>query len=254
VLVTGCEHLKTEEQIRTELNLFRPALVMTYELSNDTRVNNALAIREGIDARLISDRQVVVVSRIGESGPAIAMERAKKTALLLEEMGEIDPRMYIRKTRKIDKTQWDNGAVELFIFPKQRWNDRAFIEVMNTQSMEVAALGGVLRSDVARISLSEVFMRDVVTEKGWIGEQLTSGLKQLGWEAKIRNMPELQGKKKTYVVSLPESGLADEREAVGFARLIASQVDLNNMEILVDARDRTLTLGYQLTQTKGGTE
>ncbi len=100
----GCVQTRTEHEIRDELNLYRPALVMTYQLANDTRVNNKLAISEGLNARFDGDRQVVVVSRIGESESDVAMERAKKTALLLQNMGEVDPRMYIRQARKSDKT------------------------------------------------------------------------------------------------------------------------------------------------------
>lgn len=246
----GCVQTRTEHEIRDELNLYRPALVMTYQLANDTRVNNKLAISEGLNARFDGERQVVVVSRIGESESDVAMERAKKTALLLQNMGEVDPRMYIRQARKSDKSQWDNGAVELYVFPQKKWDDAAFVRMMNTQSVQVAALGGVLRSDVARISLSEAFMRKINVPNGDISEQLYVGLKQVGWSVVTENMPTLTGDKKRYVLSLPESGVADEREAIALAKLIAKQVNLNHMEVLVDARNNTLTLGYKLAEKK----
>lgn len=246
----GCVQTQSEDEIRNEFNLYRPALVMTYQVSNDTRVNNHLAIKEGLDARLKGRRQVVVVSRIGGSEPDVAMERAKKTALLLDDMGEDDPRMYIRQARRSDKEKWDNGAVELYVFPIDKWDDQAFVRLMNTQSIEVAALGGVLRSDVARISLSEAFMRKINTPSGDISDQLYVGLKQVGWKAITVNMPKLQGQRKRYVLSLPESGIADEQEAIAFAKLIAKQVNLNNIEVLVDARNNTLTLGYKLIEKK----
>ncbi|MDK9774476.1 hypothetical protein [Vibrio sp. B181a] len=246
----GCVQTQSEDEIRNEFNLYRPALVMTYQVANDTRVNNHLAIKEGLDARLKGRRQVVVVSRIGGSEPDVAMERAKKTALLLDDMGEDDPRMYIRQARRSDKEKWDNGAVELYVFPIDKWDDQAFVRLMNTQSIEVAALGGVLRSDVARISLSEVFMRKINTPSSDISDQLYVGLKQVGWKAITVNMPKLQGQRKRYVLSLPESGIADEQEAIAFAKLIAKQVNLNNIEVLVDARNNTLTLGYKLIEKK----
>lgn len=248
--ILGCVQTPTEDEIRDELNLYRPALVMTYQLANDTRVNNKLAIIEGINARFDGERQVVVVSRMGESEADVAMERAKKTAVLLQNMGEVDPRMYIRQARKSDKTQWDNGAVELYVFPQTKWDDAAFVKMMNTQSVEVAALGGVLRSDVARISLSEAFMRNINVPSGDISEQLYIGLKQVGWKVFVENMPTVDGSGKRYVVSLPDSGVADEREAIMLAELIAKQVKLNNMEVLVDARNNTLTLSYKLIEKK----
>ncbi|ENN6469959.1 hypothetical protein AB9X29_003760 [Vibrio vulnificus] len=219
---------------------------MTYERSNDTRVNNVLAIQEGVNARVVGDRKVIVVSRIGNGGADIAMERAKKVAVLLQQKGETDPRMYVRQVRPDDKTQWENGAVELFVFPLERWNDAAFVQMMTTQSLQVSALGGVLRSDVARLSLSEVFMRSVKIGEGDVSEQFSGSLQQVGWRANFKNMPQVNGPAKEYVISLPESGLAEEKEVVTLVREIAKQAKLMNLQMLVNTREKSLTLGYQL--------
>lgn len=250
VALTGCADPKTEQEIREEMNLYRPALRMTYDLQHDTRTNNILAMKESIEQRVQGARKVIVVSHIGDGGGDVAMQRAKKTALLLVENGEIDPRLYVRSSNSMDEEKKKFGMVELYVFPADKWSDQAFVKMMKTDSMEIAALGGVLRSDVARISMNEVFERRVKTQNEQLTIQLKKTLKKVGWNSEFTHVPRVVGPAKEYVLSLPENGKARALEAATLANEIAQMAGVIglNIEINSDASTISISHGVRLKQ------
>lgn len=252
-VLSGCAELPTEEQIRTEFNWYRPAVVLTYELSNDTRINNRLAIREAIDHQIPKEesRQVVVVSRIGNGGGSVAMERAKKTALLLLESGELSPRMYVRKDVATERSARSEGKVELYVFPSEVWSDKAFVRVMKTDSIEIAPLGGVLRSDVARVAMNEVFERRITTRIDLLENQILGALKDVGWDADFENYPNVEGRSAQYAVSLPEDGSAYPLEAVTLVERISRDADVFGVNIRVDHERKMLVVSNGVLMSKG---
>lgn len=228
---------RSETEIRRDLNYYRPAALLTFELPNETRVNNRLSIKESLDAQVKESRQVIVVSRIGDGGPDVAMERARRAALLLVNIGETDPRMYVRKPHIERSLYRSEGVVEVYVMPRRVWSDNAFVEMMKTDSVEIASLGGLLRSDVARISMNEAFERRIQISEGTIEKQIHNVLEQLGWESSITLLPQKMGNGIELAISLPASGRATPAEAIRIVQTILSKSKVVGTEIAVD-RDR----------------
>lgn len=251
--ILGCQTIPPENDIRTEFNLYRPAVVLTYPLANDTRVNNHLALKEAINNQISKGeaRQVVVVSKIGTGGSGVAMERAKKTAVLLLQSGEEAPRMYIRQVRQSERTVRSQGAVDVYVFPKSAWSDAAFVRIMKTDSLEIASLGGVLRSDVARVAMSEVFERRVITRVGLLKDQIESALNDVGWNVNFKNVPNIEGRSVQYVVSLPDDGNAHPMEAVTLVQRIGRQADVFGFNVNIDHENRQLVVSNGVYMGKG---
>jgi hypothetical protein len=242
VLLSACSTpLPTEEELREELNIYRPALRLTYELEHDTRTNNVLALKEILKSPTKDNNRVIVVSHLGNGGGEIAMERAKKAAVLLTDIGVSDPRLYIRHNSSLDKQREQMGMLEIYVVPSEKWSDLTFVEMMKTDSVEIAALGGVLRTDVARLSMNEVFERRVRTVHAPVEEQIESVLMKVGWEVKTVGMPSVIGPPKEYVMSLPENGVARPMEAVSIGQQIAFQAGIRNVKVELD-RDNNIIL------------
>ncbi|EML0292539.1 hypothetical protein ACE25E_002636 [Vibrio cholerae] len=239
LLITSCAQ-RSESELRRDFNYYRPAALLTFNLPNETRVNNRLSIKESIDAQVKEkdNRKVIVVSRIGQGGADVAMERARRAALLLANNGENDPRMYVRKPHNERPLYREEGVVEIYVIPNSVWSDEAFVKMMKTDSVEIASLGGLLRSDVARITMNEAFERHIKLPSANVDTQVKNVLEQLGWGSLIQ-LPQKMGGGVELVISLPSSGRATPSEAIRIVQTILSQNKIVGAEIAID-RDRKL--------------
>ncbi|HAS8195713.1 TPA: hypothetical protein I7682_17685 [Vibrio vulnificus] len=253
--LSGCQSSSgiddmTENEMRQRLNLYRPSIVLTYDRPHDTRVNNIVTIKEGINLYPAPDRQVIVVAKVGDGGASVAMERAQKIAALLAKSGEQQPRMYVRAQRASDRSAREQGVVELYSIPKSKWDDELFAGLMLTQSIEIKPLGGVLRSDVARLAMNEVYERQIIVEQNLLEHQITTTLAKLGWVVETKNIPNTNGPSNTYYLSLIESGEAYSSEAIELIRRIGVEANVVSLTIAVHEDERRLLVSYGTEKRK----
>ncbi len=256
LVMAGCAQTSVERNATEQerMNWYRPAVVLTYELPNDARTNNAPAIVEAVRREVSGDvlsRQVVVVARVGNGGGDVAMERARRAAMLLMERGEQDPRLYVRQVRIGESNERDQGVVEIYVFPKPVWSDAAFVTAMKTESLEVEALGGVLRSDLARASMNEVFERSLITRKGDLHSQMAYVLGMVGWQVRVSDIPSVTGPSKEFVLSLPVSGVASPDEVIALVGQVAKVAGVVQLDIAADSKRRIVDVskGFALVGT-----
>lgn len=220
--------------------MLRPMIVLQY-LPYQTATNNAPAIkaalrRSGVSELKAKDRTLLVVANIGTDA-AVATERARNAALLLDEMGEESPRLYVRKSVAADKTD----SVEIFGVPGELWSDNTYERLISSETMYVKALGGILQAKVARTGLDQVFEREIDVEAGNLLVQLRRVLRSVGWGVDVYRVPHASVNAMTMAVSINESGIASASEAMAIARQIVS-MSSHNVTIKSNTRDRVIEI------------
>lgn len=224
--------------------MLRPVIVMKYTLPMQTATNNMPALRDAIGVSSVGayapeDRQVVIVSNIGPSGPDIAMERAKSGAMLALTAGEVDPRMYVRN----HFSNWQADSLEVYVIPKKLWGDSAYNAIVTSESVSVTALGGVLKAEVARLGLDQVMERRLDVANGLLLDSLRSTLISVGWNLESYKVPPVAKVSAfTLGVVLGDSGEASQEEAMEIARSIIQMSSHSNLTIKSDLRRKVIEI------------
>ncbi|MEN2500406.1 MAG: hypothetical protein MHMPM18_004567 [Marteilia pararefringens] len=228
----------------------RPAVVIKYEYPLQSATNNVVNFKDAIDHAPIAgalppdERQVVVVSNIGQGGDVIAMERARNGALLALQAGEVDPRLYVRKASQ----EWQADKTEVFVLPKTDWDDKAFLYTMTSESLILQPLGGVLKSEVARMGMDQVFERRIPVPKGNLSVSLRNALASVGWGFEGYSVPASQVEGFTVYISLSESGKATAVEATEIVRSIVNTTSAAGLDIRADVRRRVVEVYGELAK------
>lgn len=236
VFLTGCQSRQSEEPI--SMNELRPAVVIKYAYPLQSATNNVVSLQEAIEASPAglkfspAQRQTVIVSNIGEGGEVIALERAKKSAFLAQKAGEINPRLYIRK----GDLEWQGDKVEVFVIPKERWNDSAFLYAMTSESFIVQPLGGVIKSEIARLGMDQVLERKINIQEANLSVSLESALKSVGWGFEGSGIPAVKVESATIAVTINEAGKATPLEASEIAKAIINLTQLNSLDVRANVR------------------
>lgn len=241
VSLTGCSVNQERDHFQGINDLMRPAVVLQYEFPLQSATNNVESFKDAIALSPFgylnaNQRQVVVVSNIGEGGDVIAMERAKKGALLAIKAGEVNPRLYVRKA----VSTWQSDKLEVFVVPQTVWNDQAFLAAMTNESLLVQPLGGVIKAEVARWSLDQVLERRLVIPAGNLKVNLKNTLQSVGWTLEAYGIPASETESVTIAVSLGESGKATPTEATEIARTIINLTSTPNLDIRTDIRRKVV--------------
>jgi len=237
VCLTGCQSRFNSAEFLS-MNELRPAVVIKYDYPLQSATNNVVSLQEAIEASPAglkfspSERQTVIVSNIGNGGEAIALERAKKSAFLAQQAGEVSPRLYISK----GDLDWQGDKVEVFVIPKARWNDRAFLYAMTSESFIVQPLGGVIKSEIARLGMDQVLERTIHIQESNLSVSLESALKSVGWRFEGYAIPAIKVESATIVVAISEVGKATALEASEIAKAIINLTQLNSLDVRTNVR------------------
>ncbi|MEH6454818.1 MAG: hypothetical protein V7749_00720 [Cocleimonas sp.] len=237
VFLMGCQSRLANSEFLS-MNELRPAVVIKYDYPLQSATNNVESLREAIEASPAglrfapTERQTVIVSNIGEGGEAIALERAKKSAFLAEKAGEVSPRLYIRN----GDMDWQGDKVEVFVFPKEKWSDSAFLYAMTSESFIVQPLGGVIKSEIARLGMDQVLERKIHIQEANLSVSLESALKSVGWGFEGYAIPAIKVESATIAVAISEAGKASPMEASEIAKVIINLTQLNSLDVRANVR------------------
>lgn len=247
LLLSGCA---ANQKPNFTQNQLRPAVVLKYEYPMQSATNNVVLFKDALDHAPIAgtlrpeERQVVVVSNIGQGGEVIAMERARNATLLALQVGEVEPRLYVRKASQ----DWQADKTEVFVLPRANWDDKAFLYTMTSESLILQPLGGVLKSEVARLGMDQVFERQLPVMKGNLSVSLRNTLSSVGWGFEGYSVPASQVAGFTVYVSLSESGKATAVEATEIVRAIINTTSVAGLDIRADVRRRVIEVYGELAK------
>lgn len=249
-LLSGCSINSGKVATSSDMSadVMRPAVVIQYKYPLQSATNNVESLKGAIAISPFgslspAQRQVVVVSNIGVGGAAIAMERAKKGAMLAIKAGEINPRLYVRKA----SLDWQSDKLEVFVVPRKDWDDKAFLRTMTSESLIIQPLGGVIKAEVARWSLDQVLERRLTIPAGNLSVNLANTLESVGWTLEPYGIPASENQNVTITVSLGESGKATPTEATEIARAIISLTNTPNLDIRTDIRRKVVEVYGEVT-------
>lgn len=240
--LSGCA---SQAAMELPADMLRPVVVMRYELPLQSATNNAPALRDAISLSSVQtlspdERQIVIVSNITDSSQAaqdVAMARAMAGAKLAMDLGEIEPRIYVRQS----SSKWQKDSLEIYAVPKKLWGDSAYKSIVMSESISVTALGGVLKAEVARLGLDQVMEHSLSIDDGQLVVELGRVLRSVGWNLNSYRVPgTARVRSATIGVVLSNRGLASSNEAMEISRAIIQVSSEPGLTIKSDNRRKVI--------------